>query len=213
MSQQTNNHAIQVALRKRGFDPGPPDGVIGPNTKKAIKLFQESVGIPADGVVGPQTISALNPFEVEGLENIVHIPWLRVSLSLLGVKQFSGGASNPAIDGRDGVLEVDYNSDETAWCGLHVGYCIKQALSEEPLPENLLGARNWLGFGEEADAKMGSILVFWRESPSSWKGHVGFYYGETEKDYLVLGGNQSDSVSIAKYSKSRLLGARWPVST
>ena len=39
---------------------------------------------------------------------------------------------------------------------------------------------------------------------------MGFYAGETPTHYEVLGGNQGDAVSIRGYSKSRLLGARWP---
>lgn len=41
-------------------------------------------------------------------------------------------------------------------------------------------------------------------------GHVGFYVGETKYHYLILGGNQSNSVCVKKYRKSRLLGFRWP---
>jgi len=41
-------------------------------------------------------------------------------------------------------------------------------------------------------------------------GHVGFYAGEDERAYHVLGGNQSDSVSITRIPKDRLLEARWP---
>ena len=39
-------------------------------------------------------------------------------------------------------------------------------------------------------------------------GHAGFYAGVEGEDILVLGGNQSDSVSISHYAKSDLLGVR-----
>ena len=39
-------------------------------------------------------------------------------------------------------------------------------------------------------------------------GHVAFYVGETATQIKVLGGNQSNSVSVANYPKSRLLGFR-----
>jgi hypothetical protein len=38
--------------------------------------------------------------------------------------------------------------------------------------------------------------------------HVGFYAGTEGERILVLGGNQRNSVSIARYAKSRLLGVR-----
>ena len=44
----------------------------------------------------------------------------------------------------------------------------------------------------------------------SWSGHVALYWAEDEDHYHILGGNQSDAVSITKIAKSRFLGARWP---
>ena len=41
--------ALQTALNQRGFDSGAPDGVMGPNTRGAIRGFQRSAGLPADG--------------------------------------------------------------------------------------------------------------------------------------------------------------------
>lgn len=50
----------QQQLAQRGFDPGPIDGVRGPNTIAAVKAFQRANGLVEDGIVGPQTIGALN---------------------------------------------------------------------------------------------------------------------------------------------------------
>jgi lytic murein transglycosylase len=41
--------ALQTALNQRGFDSGAPDGVMGPNTRGAIRGYQRSAGLPADG--------------------------------------------------------------------------------------------------------------------------------------------------------------------
>ena len=41
--------ALQTALNQRGFESGTPDGVMGPNTRGAIRGFQRSAGLPADG--------------------------------------------------------------------------------------------------------------------------------------------------------------------
>lgn len=40
---------IQHHLGKLGFDVGEPDGIVGPNTRNAIKGFQQSAHLPADG--------------------------------------------------------------------------------------------------------------------------------------------------------------------
>jgi lytic murein transglycosylase len=41
--------ALQTALNTRGFDSGTPDGVVGPATRSAVRLYQRSVGLPVDG--------------------------------------------------------------------------------------------------------------------------------------------------------------------
>lgn len=41
--------ALQRALNQRGFDSGAPDGQLGPATRKALRDFQRSEGLPADG--------------------------------------------------------------------------------------------------------------------------------------------------------------------
>jgi hypothetical protein len=51
--------AIQQALSQAGFEPGPADGVFGPNTAAAVAVFQRSRGLVVDGQVGTQTAAAL----------------------------------------------------------------------------------------------------------------------------------------------------------
>nr|WP_029528454.1 lytic murein transglycosylase [Polaromonas glacialis] len=41
--------ALQTALSARGFDSGPPDGVMGPATQRGVRHYQRSLGLPADG--------------------------------------------------------------------------------------------------------------------------------------------------------------------
>jgi membrane-bound lytic murein transglycosylase B len=40
---------LQERLSNRGFDPGTADGIIGANTRSAIRGFQQQLGWPADG--------------------------------------------------------------------------------------------------------------------------------------------------------------------
>ena len=40
---------LQERLAARGFDPGTADGIIGANTRSAIRSFQQHLGWPADG--------------------------------------------------------------------------------------------------------------------------------------------------------------------
>ena len=50
-------------------------------------------------------------------------------------------------------------------------------------------------------------MVFWRESLASGKGHVGFYVGEDDEAYQILGGNQSDKVCLMWLGKDRFRSA------
>ncbi|MEX6633446.1 lytic murein transglycosylase [Hyphococcus lacteus] len=50
---------LQQALKDRGYNPGPVDGIIGAGTKKALRSFQQSVGIPADGYASAKVLEAL----------------------------------------------------------------------------------------------------------------------------------------------------------
>ena len=50
---------IQKALTSAGYYKGSVDGKEGPQTKKAIKAFQQAQGLKADGVVGSATTEAL----------------------------------------------------------------------------------------------------------------------------------------------------------
>ncbi|OPY89356.1 MAG: N-acetylmuramoyl-L-alanine amidase CwlH precursor [Smithella sp. PtaU1.Bin162] len=51
---------IQNALKEAGFDPGPADGVMGSQTRTAIKGFQKKHGLKPTGQIDPATNLALN---------------------------------------------------------------------------------------------------------------------------------------------------------
>ena len=55
---------IQVALQKKGINPGPIDGIYGPLTKEAVRIFQDRYGIKATGDVNNQTLFALGEVDL-----------------------------------------------------------------------------------------------------------------------------------------------------
>lgn len=200
---------IQEALVKAGFFPGVVDGVWGRRTIAAVREFQESEGLLADGIVGPKTMARLFRGDVPRMDTPL-LPWMAQAQGLLGTKEVAGAGSNRAILQWADDLDLHYPDDNTAWCGLFVAHCMGSTMPDEVLPNNPLGAREWLTFGDPTPPRYGAVMVFWREKREGWKGHVGFYSGESSDAYRILGGNQSDSVSLAWIAKERLLKARWP---
>ncbi len=52
-------HELQRLLTERGHDTGGVDGIIGYNTRKAIRAFQQGAGLPADGYATPDLLVKL----------------------------------------------------------------------------------------------------------------------------------------------------------
>jgi peptidoglycan hydrolase-like protein with peptidoglycan-binding domain len=57
---------VQQALQKKGYDPGPLDGILGPQTKEAVRKFQDFYGIKASGEINNQTLYALGETQLAG---------------------------------------------------------------------------------------------------------------------------------------------------
>ena len=133
----------------------------------------------------------------------------------VGMQEIKGPMHNPEIvqmfaDVGHGWVK----DDETAWCAAFNGAMLERA----GLPSTRkLNARSYLDWGEPVDlaeAEPGDIVVFSRGDPNGWQGHVGFFVRNAGTHIEVLGGNQSNSVSVARYPKSRLLGVRrYPAPT
>ena len=97
-------------------------------------------------------------------------------------------------------------NDETAWCAAFANWCLKNSGYEW---QSKLNARSFLDLGwEPKEPKLGDVVILWRESKQSWKGHVGFFIRANDRYIYMLGGNQNNQVNIKAYDKNRLLGYR-----
>lgn len=133
--------------------------------------------------------------------------WLATARSLVGTREIVGPKHSSIILGWLDKLKAWWRDDETPWCGVFVAHCISEA--GLPYPKLYMQAKAWSDYGSLLRTDRlapGAILVFGRQGG----GHVGFYVGEDEGHYYVLGGNQGNAVSIMKLGKSRLLASRWP---
>lgn len=149
------------------------------------------------------------PVGYEWLGTVGTLPKVVVeALELHGTKEVLGPKDNPTILGwaAEVGLSRAYTDDEIPWCGLFVAVACKRA--GKPVDNQPLWARSWADYGMQVTrAELGDILVFSRPGGG---GHVGFYIAEDESAYHVLGGNQSDAVTVARIAKSRCIAVRRP---
>lgn len=136
---------------------------------------------------------------------------LQCAASQIGVKEISGPESNPVVEK---YLDAGFHSnrsgltDDVPWCAGFIAWCLETVSMQST---NSLMARSYSNWGRSSkdDPLPGDIIVFWRGSRSSWKGHVGIYIGPVgSRRAFVLGGNQSDMVCISTYSLNRMLDIR-----
>ena len=102
---------------------------------------------------------------------------------------------------------------QTEWCAAFVNAILRLEGKEgsESVSEYPLTARSFLQWGEEVkEPKSGDIVVFPRGA--AWQGHVGFYVRTVKlsgvDNYVILGGNQDDSVSLEYYPAAKAISIR-----
>ena len=183
---------IQSGLDKLGHNPGAIDGQWSVRTACVLKQLVAANGRPA-------SLAPPGP-----------LPWITEAKTALGRNEARDRTWLMDWLKRDGRSLGDLGKNP--WCGDFVETCIRKGLPEEA-PLGALGtnpnwARNWLLFGRDTKPITGAVLVFERGSG----GHVGFAVGQDDTHFFVLGGNQSDAVTVARIAMSRLLGARWPLT-
>jgi len=134
----------------------------------------------------------------------------------VGIREIEGTASNPHVLA---MFRLDANwpqGDDVAWCSAFMNYVAW--LLRLPRSKSLR-ARSWLLVGraiELTEAEPGFDVVILKRGGGNQpgpevieaQGHVGWYAGTEGDRVLLLGGNQSDSVSIGRYPAGRILGIR-----
>ncbi len=131
------------------------------------------------------------------------------ALSQVGTREIKGARHNPDVVNYFAEAGAPWvHDDETAWCAAFVGAMLKRGGVEGT---GALNARSYLDWGVPVrlgEARPGDVIVLWRGSQSSWQGHVGFYVRQEGDNIVILGGNQGNAVTEARYPVDRLLGVR-----
>lgn len=139
--------------------------------------------------------------------------WLDYAEGELGVREWKGDKHNPRILAYHATTTLgDWarSRDEVPWCSSFVNWCFVKSGIEGT--DNAL-ARSWVTWGEKVELgywRLGDVMVIkrrrkGRDRRTGSRGgyHVLFPYRISQRYIVGLGGNQRDSVSIARYSKRR----------
>lgn len=203
--------SVQTRLQELGYYSGKIDGDAGPNTEAALSDFKGAHGFIARPYPVIQTLHLLFNEDAKAKAKPIvsgEPAWMVEARSKMGLHEVRDYTELAAWLRSDGPTLGDPR--KLPWCGDFVQTAIKLTLPDEPIPINPYLARNWLKFGVETKPRLGAVMVFWRGSRNGISGHVAFYVGEDASTYHVLGGNQSNQISVTRMAKDRFLGARWP---
>lgn len=205
--------SVQTRLAELRWYTGLIDGVAGPLTAGALSAFKAAIGFRARPAPLTLTLPRLFAPDAPALPLPAATsgdpPWLIEILKHVGLHEHRHNRVLREWLASDGATLGD--PARFPWCGDAVQTAILLTLPDEPIPAKPYLAQAWLDFGEPCEIVRGAVCVFWRGSPASWQGHVGFVAGEDKEAVHVVGGNQGNAITDdARISKKRLLGCRWP---
>jgi uncharacterized protein (TIGR02594 family) len=185
-TDELKTRIAQTHLKEIGLYTAEVDGDWGPKSRAAATEWWK------DRIV--ETAAGKTPYEM--------------AREYLGTEEIPGAQDNPLIVGWLQQIASWVQDDETAWCSAFVDAMARATGYEHT---GKLNARSWLEVGEVVnlkDARPGDVVIFWRNSPTSWEGHVAFFVSQGDTHVRVLGGNQNNSVSEASYPKTKVIGVR-----
>lgn len=188
------------------------DGDIGRATNAAMKKFQAERGLPVTGIADPATVEQLRTLRrpaqgmVEAAPAATMPPWMYELVRRLGLHEIDDKADLTEF------LKIGKFLGDPAknpWCGDAVESAFAKVLPDERLPTNAFFAQNWKGFGREVEPMVGAVGVI-RWSPTA--GHVGTVSEVTATQIGMVGGNQSNKLSNARFPRSAFIAFRWPLT-
>jgi uncharacterized protein (TIGR02594 family) len=227
---------LQRALVRWGYSSIIPDGELGSLTVQAVRDFQRKTGLEDDGIVGHRTWRVLTTREPRNVGAGFSRPpssapepaskakllaqsaggpaWMEVAKAEVGQHEVKGKAVNARIIEYHQATTLKSKSDEVAWCSSFVNWCFRKA---SVVGTGSAAAASWTHWGEASPTRYGAVAVIYNagaanSSLSTSGNHVGFLVEETPTHFVILGGNQSNSVKVSNFPKRKwkLKACRWP---
>jgi uncharacterized protein (TIGR02594 family) len=141
------------------------------------------------------------PTKIPGLD----APWLTVVLKEYGQARLVGTQSNPRIlEYLHSIPDTEHFTDKDDWASAFAEWSLNQVGIRGPKD---MKPKAWLTWGQQIKTPQpGAIAVFNFDGTE----HVGFILAETDRDLIVIGGNQETRVEVRRYPKSKVLDYRMP---
>ena len=135
--------------------------------------------------------------------------------ALEGEAEIAGKAANPRIVEMFRVAGLPDDpasgSDDTAWCAAFANACLR--CSGYQGTKSAL-ASSFAAFGADLGrTPQSGCIVLFKPMAEGASGHVAFFVADDGDSIKVLGGNQSDQVKVASFSKNKWRAYRWPSQT
>lgn len=214
----TFNEWLQSRLVAHGYRIAV-DGAIGGETKRALLRFQRRAGLEETGIADRETVAALRaaPGEPDAASAVTAEtvptetmpPWAAEMHRRMGLHEVRDNGILSAWLKAGRFLG---NPARLPWCGDAIETCFAKTLPFEPVPNNPFFAQAWAKFGVSANGpKIWSVGVI-RWSASS--GHVGLVadHDPVRRRVRLLGGNQSNAVTLSWFPLAKFIAFRWPAS-
>lgn len=225
---------IQILLMEKGFLTDEEiSGVFDNETHRAVRMFQsqnlDQQGQPltVDGQVGELSWWSLH-HPKPMIQTHSAVDFLQMPPESMGGSVRGRAALAAAINEvKAGAGEVGGNNlgpfvkkylhgivpEGNPWCAGFVSFCFSQNPAGIPFPYTV-GARNILqhlkkkGWAQSPNSgyspKPGDVVVWWRESLPSGKGHVGLVHQLRDGFLYTIEGNKSPKVQGFSYVFSRM---------
>ncbi|GAB3998151.1 hypothetical protein GCM10028807_45070 [Spirosoma daeguense] len=136
--------------------------------------------------------------------------WVRIAFQEVGVSEIVGKKHDSQVMEYHHAGYASAETDEVPWCASFVNWVLGKA----GLPLSATGiaatrSSSFDDYGQQTSKNkpvFGCIARFKRKGG----GHVGFVVGKIGKSLAILGGNQSNQVSVTAKSMNQLVACRWP---
>ena len=155
------------------------------------------------------------PKNFEWINSIAVLPKLvAAALQYIGIREVPGLANNPVIMDMAKSLGIShiYTNDDTAWCAVFVNHLIR--ITGKPIDlyphdrYDLIRAKkaaNKFPIIPNEHWRMGDVVILQREGG----GHCFIALADTADNTIYgVGGNQNNRVSIAEFSKERIISVK-----